>query len=1535
MKKKFLSILLALAMCLTLLPTAALAEDQTPVDYRYWDDNEEMKSGSCAEYTTVTSSTGNVTWGESGKTTWYVVDDTNPTISAPVTVAGEVYLILCDDAKLNVTGGLQANAALHICGQSAGTGELNVSGSIKISNDTIAAIYMNDSTLEVNGGKVTATGDESDSCYSSGIYITGASEKLAVNGGTLEATGGKVTTTVNLGSCGIYRNASSSTLKVNGGSLIARGGEATGENGNSYGISERGNGNSISIYGGTLEATGGTAAGNSYGIYTQTRIFVSGGTLEATGGQARDVSYGIYAQNSDPLTVRGTGELTAIGGEATGTERYQGVSYGILANSDLTVEGGKLTATGGTAAQESYGISISGDLTAEGGTLTATGGTAGTETITGKSYDIQANAALKVSGGTVQSDADGAPVLVGAKSAKSCNVTVSDGTIKLAENSVINEVTVRNVTLSSLLAEGCGFKITGGETVTWYDGSGTEPSLSNVTVQKLPITGVSVSANSGQTGDDSIVLSATVTQPAGKTETVAYQWYEIEDNNAAELTGKTSADCSLTEPSSGSHTYRVTATVDGYSKSGDITITVKATLTEDQYTAPTANTEPDYDGTTAYPLVTAGSFDSTATAADVKFKYRLGDSGDWTTEVPEASAPGTYKVYWYIDGGAGYNDIGSEDDPKVLTVTWTTAKVGTMAALRTAIANGWSPIQLTADIDLADWDSGYNDQLCGLFIGTGKDITLDLNGYLLTLTAANSSNSKVVLVKGGKLTLTDSRTNTTHTETTVKGGAILCTAEKSPTDGIVAVYADGTTKGSFTMKGGTLTGSVGYYGGVYVQGSDFTMTGGTITGCTGNSGGGGVYLTVGSTFTLNGGTISNCTAAQLGGGVYLTGGSTFTMKSGFITGCTATSKGGGVYVDSMGSEDSTFTMTDGTISGCKANQGGGVYTHSISTARGIFRMSGGSVTGCKVVRDAVTGDNGCGSGVYLNGDYSTVGISMYANGGTVADDVYVDFCRIGRDADGSDLDTYTTFSGKVEFQGSKAGADDAATLTVTFDPADGTPAPAEQKVLKGQKATAPANPAKSGHTFGGWYQGETQWSFDTAITEPLTLTAKWTASSSGGGSSSGGSSSGGSSSGSGSAGTPAAPTAPVTPVTPGTTVTVPVSSDKGSVNVKAEITETDGGAVTATVEISDKEIEQVAQHGSGTVTVDVSGLDVASATVPAHVVDTTNKAEETGLTVALPGGTVSLDNTALESVTTGQDITVSVQRVPATDLTAEQQKTVGDMATIALVVDVDLFVGSAKQSGFNGGKLTVSVPYTPKRGEDTSKLTVWFIRDDGTIENKGGYYDAAKGCFVFETEHLSRYVLVYSDRAVRFTDVPPTAYFAGAVAWAVQNGVTGGVTETAFAPYASCTRAQIVTFLYRYAVNAGLDVSVGEDTNILSYNDTLEIPEYAIPAFQWACGAGVMQGSDGNLMPNQTCTRAQAVAFLYRFAALAGLDVSVGEDTNILSYNDVFTVPEYAVPAFQWACGAGVMQGNDGNLMPNQTCTRAQIVTMLYRLLGE
>ena len=123
-----------------------------------------------------------------------------------------------------------------------------------------------------------------------------------------------------------------------------------------------------------------------------------------------------------------------------------------------------------------------------------------------------------------------------------------------------------------------------------------------------------------------------------------------------------------------------------------------------------------------------------------------------------------------------------------------------------------------------------------------------------------------------------------------------------------------------------------------------------------------------------------------------------------------------------------------------------------------------------------------------------------------------------------------------------------------------------------------------------------------------------------------------------------------------------------------------------------------------------------------------------------------------------------------------------------------------------------------------------------------------------------------ADGGYAFEDVSGDAYYADAVAWATANGIVTGYSANEFAPDGNITREQMAAILWRYAQYKEIDVSVGEDTNILSYSDATPISEYAIPAMQWTCGAGVMNGNtDNTLSPKSSATRAQAAAVFGRF----------------------------------------------------------------------
>ena len=117
-----------------------------------------------------------------------------------------------------------------------------------------------------------------------------------------------------------------------------------------------------------------------------------------------------------------------------------------------------------------------------------------------------------------------------------------------------------------------------------------------------------------------------------------------------------------------------------------------------------------------------------------------------------------------------------------------------------------------------------------------------------------------------------------------------------------------------------------------------------------------------------------------------------------------------------------------------------------------------------------------------------------------------------------------------------------------------------------------------------------------------------------------------------------------------------------------------------------------------------------------------------------------------------------------------------------------------------------------------------------------------------------------------FTDVPVDSFYSGYVAWAVEKGITNGMTETKFGPTESINRAQMVTFLYRYAVSEGMDVTVADPAAVLAqFPDADTLPQWAVAPFSWAVENDIINGMDGTLAPNFTSNRAQVAVMLYRF----------------------------------------------------------------------
>ena len=241
------------------------------------------------------------------------------------------------------------------------------------------------------------------------------------------------------------------------------------------------------------------------------------------------------------------------------------------------------------------------------------------------------------------------------------------------------------------------------------------------------------------------------------------------------------------------------------------------------------------------------------------------------------------------------------------------------------------------------------------------------------------------------------------------------------------------------------------------------------------------------------------------------------------------------------------------------------------------------------------------------------------------------------------------------------------------------------------------------------------------------------------------------------------------------------------------------------------------------------------------------------------------------------------------------------------------------------GTVTVS-PRSAEKGDTvtiTAKPDSGYQLDDLTVTDKNGkelkLTDKGNGKYTFTMPASKVEVNATFVKEVEtspFSDVSTSAYYYEAVKWAQEKGITGGIGNGLFGPNQPCTRAQIVTFLWRAAGSP-------EPKAMSSFSD-VSADSYYAKAVAWAVENGITTGTgDGKFSPDATCTRAQSVTFLFR--AIGKLVDSKAE------FSDVLTDSYYA-NAVAWAVENGVTNGiGDGLFGPNNSCTRAQIVTFLFR----
>ena len=250
-----------------------------------------------------------------------------------------------------------------------------------------------------------------------------------------------------------------------------------------------------------------------------------------------------------------------------------------------------------------------------------------------------------------------------------------------------------------------------------------------------------------------------------------------------------------------------------------------------------------------------------------------------------------------------------------------------------------------------------------------------------------------------------------------------------------------------------------------------------------------------------------------------------------------------------------------------------------------------------------------------------------------------------------------------------------------------------------------------------------------------------------------------------------------------------------------------------------------------------------------------------------------------------------------------------------------------------------SVTVSPKSASAGSTVTITVKPDSGyvletiTATDKNGndlkLTDKGNGKYTFTmpTSKVEIKATFMEDNSVLnfFYDVPNDAYYYEAIKWAAENGVTGGVGNSLFAPNQPCTRAQIVTFLWRAAGSPVVNY-------LMPFTDVDEGAYYA-EAVRWAASTGIVTGlTETTFGTNDVCTRAQAAAMIYRCAQAQGKGF-----TGAWMFHLPFTdVPEWAYESVAWCYMNGVTTGvSETSFAPGNDCTRAQIVTFLWRAFSK
>lgn len=377
------------------------------------------------------------------------------------------------------------------------------------------------------------------------------------------------------------------------------------------------------------------------------------------------------------------------------------------------------------------------------------------------------------------------------------------------------------------------------------------------------------------------------------------------------------------------------------------------------------------------------------------------------------------------------------------------------------------------------------------------------------------------------------------------------------------------------------------------------------------------------------------------------------------------------------------------------------------------------------------------------------------------------------------------------------------------------------------------------------------------------------------------------------------------------------------------------GVVTANVEASvfsslidgAKEAEDSKQKAIVEIKVDVA-TDTKSVEViiPGDVFKQAADTTEADVKVDAGLGIITFDDRAVEYISgtaNTENISISIEKIDTFTLPQEAREKVGDRP----VFDFSVRAGDTEISQFGGGKAKISIPYTPKAGENENAIIVYYIDNDGKLQTARGRYDAETGTVNFSTNHFSWYAVGYNE--VTFKDVASSSWYADAVGFIAAREITKGTGDGNYSPKEMLTRGQFIVMVLRaYEIEP-------DDNPVDNFADAGNT--YYTNYLAAAKRLGISKGIGNNLYaPDNEITRQEMFTLLYN--TLKVIDELPGstDGKSLSSFRDADQIASWAKEAMTLFTRTGIIRGNGGGeLLPVGTATRAEMAQVLYNILSK